>query len=82
MVIHSTVLLFGICRELPTTDEPPVDFTVLPEYFIDDMVDFVLFLAQSVDIFDYDPNFALISIYGLCCLAFLHQLWMILVCHI
>jgi ubiquitin conjugation factor E4 B len=32
--------------KLPTTPEPPINFSTLPEFYIDDMLEFVLFLSQ------------------------------------
>lgn len=45
-LIHNVALAFS----LPLPKEPPKAFTMLPEYFIEDIVEFYFFLVRFVEL--------------------------------
>ena len=43
---YHVVIIYPHRPELPAADKVPVHFSALPEYILDDMADFLLFIVQ------------------------------------
>ena len=43
---HDIIIIYPRRPELPVADKVPVHFSALPEYILDDMADFLLFIVQ------------------------------------
>ena len=43
---YHVVIIYPRRPELPAADKVPVHFSALPEYILDDMADFLLFIVQ------------------------------------
>ena len=41
-------VFFCIRDELPLSKDPPLEFATLPEFYLDDLVELLLFLSQCV----------------------------------